>query len=254
MEASQRKTRLIKPEEVNKHLDMLNLAFAPWGSRQEWENKYVQPDFKITENVIVVEEDGKWVGAGTAWFRDALINENKIKIYMPGNLFTHPDHTGKGIYSTAMKALNQLGQENGAVFGITFPSPLALPFRALPGYGFCDVVRPKTKIKLLKPEAMLLLLEDEKIGILQKLEGKRVAVIIKGEKTLFEIKDSSLRKTTELGQVDITIKSELKTLFNIFAGSRQSKSKLVSSTFGAMLRGRLSVRISIKDLARVLVS
>lgn len=233
---------------------MLNLAFAPWGNRQEWENKYVQPDFKATENIIVVEEDGKWVGGGTAWFRDALVNESKIKIYMPGDLFTHPEHTGKGIYSTSMRALNKLGQEKGAVFGITFPSPLGLPYRALPRYGFCDVFRPKTKIKLLKPEAMLLLLEDEKIGILQKLEGKRIKVITKSEDLLFEVKDSSLRKTTEVRQSDITIKSDLKTLFQIFTSSRRGKRELVFSTVGAILTGRLSVKTSIKNLLKMLVS
>ena len=78
-----------------------------------------------------------------------------------------------------MKGLNQLGQENNAVLGVTCPSPPTLAFRALPRYGFCDVFRPQTKIKLLRPEKLLLLLEDEKIGVLQKLEGQRIKLVLR---------------------------------------------------------------------------
>jgi len=250
--ASNREVRNLKEEEKEEHLDMLNLSYNHWGSKEQWQNKHIQPDFDVTKNIIVVEEGGKWLGGGTAWFRDALIGESRLKIYIPGDLYTLPEHAGKGVYSTAMKGLNQLGQENNAVFGVTCPSPPTLAFQALPRYGFCDVFRPKTKIKLLRPEKLLLLLEDEKIGVLQKLEGKRIKLVTPGEDILFEVKDSALRKTTEVRKPDIIIKSDLQTLFNIFASYQKGKMALVLSAIRAVFRRRLSLRMSLKNLVKVL--
>ena len=248
---SKRQVRLIKPEEVARHLDMLNQAYAPWGSQAEWENKYTQPGFRPTENILVVEEDGKWVGGGTAWYREAIVNGKRVRVYMPGDFFTHPEHRGKGVYSTSHRGLKKLAREKGAALGVTFPSPRGLPYRALPKYGFCDIYRPRTKIKLLNPARLIPMLEHEKIGILQKFEGKRIRLVTPAEVVLFEVKDSSLKRVAEIPKADISIRSDFPTLFRIFARYQEGKRQLVLAAMRAVLSGRLWVATSPANILKV---
>ena len=248
---SKRQVRLIKPEEMAKHLDMLNQAYAPWGSQAEWENKYTQPGFRPTENILVVEEDGKWVGGGTAWYRDATVNDRRVRVYMLGDSFTHPEHGGKGIFSTSTRGLNRLAKERGVALGVTFTSPRGLSYRALPKYGFYDIYRPRTKIKLLNPARLIPMLVHEKIGILQKFEGKRIRLVTPAEVVLFEVKDSSLKRVSEIPKADISIRSNFPTLFWIFARYQEGKRQLVLAAMRAVLGGRLWVATSPANILKV---
>jgi predicted N-acetyltransferase YhbS len=251
MEAK-RQVRPIKLEEVAKHLDMLNQAYAPWGSKVEWDSKYTQPGFKPAENILVVEEDGQWVGGGTAWYRDAIVNGKRVKVYMPGDLFTHPEHGGKGIYSTSMRGLNKLAREKGATLGVTFPSPRGLPYRVLPKYGFYDIYRPRTKIKLINPARLISMLEHEKISILQRFEGSKIRLKTPSETVLFEVKESSLKHVSKIHNVDISIRSDFLTLFRIFARYQEGKWQLMLAAMRAMLSGRLWVTSSPMNILKVL--
>jgi len=251
MAENKRKVRLITQEEVLRHLEMLNRAYSHWGSQQDWENKYIQPGFKTTENIIVVEENGEWVGGGTAWYRDAVIGKKRVRIYMPGDLFTLPEYSGKGVYSTSMRGLNKMAQENKAVLGITFPAVGGLPYRALPKYGFYDVFHPHTKIKLLRPEKLLPLLEQEKIGILSKFEGKHIRLITPDCQISFVVKDSALKRVDRETKPDITIKADFNTLFGLFVSYRGGRQKFLKSAVGAVLGGRLWVKTSMRNVLKL---
>ncbi len=246
-----RQMRPLKPEEYNAHLAMLNLAFAPWGSQEDWAHKYTQPGFDPARNVLVAEQDGEWIGGGSAWFREALINGKKVPVYLPGDLYTHPEHQGKGVYSMAMKSLNSLGKERGAVLGMTFPSLRAMPYHALTHYGFCDVFQPSTKIKLLRPAGLIELLADERISILHKLEGKHIKLAVDSDVFWLQIKDSALVRIAAVEHPHIFVISDFTTLFRLFAAYRRGKFALVSSAVGALLSGKLRFRSSVVNFFKM---
>ena len=66
-----RTIRTLRRGEEKEHLRLLNLCYGYWGDEALWRRRYNQPGFDPYSNVIVVEEDGKWVGGGTMWFRRA---------------------------------------------------------------------------------------------------------------------------------------------------------------------------------------
>ncbi len=46
-------------------------------TEEEWRKKYDQPGFDIEKNVLVVEEGEEWAGGGTAWFREAFLQNDR---------------------------------------------------------------------------------------------------------------------------------------------------------------------------------
>ena len=256
--------RTLRRGEEIAHFNMLNLCFDPWvGDMDEWRRRYVlHPDFDFTENVVIVEENGEWAGGGTAWFREALLKNNKkIMVYSAGDLYVHPDHRGKGIYSTAMRSLNQLGQKKGAALGLTFVSIYRLPAIALPKYGFVGMFYPKTHVVVINPEKFFQFLisrakkayfPEKFSGIMLKLTvsfntptGKReITEVFKLEKAQFlEVKNGSYKK-----HMDLTVKAEVGAFLRIVGAFYLGKRHLLLSVLAALLKGHLRIRFSVKFL------
>ncbi len=248
---SDRRVRNIAEIEAEKHLAMLNKCFAPWGNRQEWENKYKR-EHDITKNIFVVEEEGKWIGGGSALWRRVLISEKEVRAYIPSDLYTLPEHTGKGVYSTAMKALNDYATNENTALGIAFISLRETPYKALPKYGFTDVFYYDTYIKILKPESFIHLIDRENIRFLEKLGKIYLNIITDAENVLLKIENGIIHKTDEAVEVDIVIKSDFNTLFSLYSSTFKGKVRLVIETTLALLRRKLSVRTSLRNRIKML--
>ena len=207
-EAKQReRIRTLRRGEETTHFSMLNLCYNPWvGDEDDWRRRYVlHPNFDFTENVLIVEENGEWAGGGTAWFREALLKNNeKIMVYGAGDLYVHPDHRGKGIYSTTMRSLNQLAQKKGAVLGFAFPSIYGLAAIVLNKYGFSDVLCPMTHVLVLKPEKFFQFLISKKAIFPEKFNGIKFKLTVS-----FETPNGK-RKITEAFQLEKGQFSKLK--------------------------------------------
>ncbi len=264
---TKREVRTLHRGEEEKHFDMLNLCFGKWGDAEKWKKMYAQHGFDVTKNVIVVEENRKWAGGGTCWFRDAFLkNDKKAKVYLAGDLYVHPEHRGKGIYSTAMQSLNRIARKRGAALGIAFPSIFAIPSAALPKYGFVEVFRPSTWVCVLNPEKFLRYLFSEigKAYFSENFEGMKLKlhvslVLPQGKRMItkpFQIIEGRMRELSdelEKGKgFDLTIKTDVETLLRISSNFYLKKRTLIFVLFWAFLTRRLTVKFSLSFLRRIL--
>lgn len=260
---TERIARTLRKGEENKHFEMLNLCFNPWGSKEEWKKRYTYfPNFDLSKNVVVIEDNGEWAGGGTAWFRDATLKNNKkIMIYGAGDLYVHPNHRRKGIYSTAMQSLNDIARKRGAALGFAFPSIYGLAAIALPKYGFFDVLRPMTKILILNPEKFLqYFISNAQAAMLPpKFNGINIRMIVFFDcynrkytaNMMFEVKEGRLihviDTTTDISS-DLTIKADIALLLRILSLFYLRKRVLLAVLLIAWLRRRLKFRISLRFL------
>lgn len=261
--------RSLKQSEEKKHLELLNLCFDQWGDEEKWRKFYKQPDFDPYENVLVVEENGEWIGGVTAWFRDVFLKQSaKVKVYIAGDAFVHPNHRGKGVYSTFMRSANELARRKRACLGFGFISTFETPFIALPKYGFVDIFYPKTKILALHPEKFLNYLANQvkEISFPKKFEGIKLKLIVSfnvlGEKQkitkIYQVKNNRLSEVYDMDEgrknIDLSIKTDISTLLKIFRHFYLKRKKLFLITFAAFLTGRLRLRFSAHFIKMVLRS
>lgn len=259
---SERTIRFLRKGEEEKHFEMLNLCYNPWGDQEEWKRRYTEfPEFDITRNVLIVEENGQWAGGATAWFREAFLSSGKkISVYEAGDLYVLPAFRGKGIYSTAMRSLNEMAQKRGAVFGFGFPSIYGVAAIALTKYGFVDAFYPVTKIFLVKPERFLdyFLSRLEEFVFPPKLNGLRIRLIVLIDKknartvsTLFHVENGQLKQLKDVKgaeKTDLTIKTELGLLNTASSLFYRRKKTLYFHLLSALLSRRLGVRFSLRFL------
>jgi len=259
--------RTLKHGEEAAHFDILNLSYERWGSEEEWRRRYVlHPDFDISENVVIVEEDGEWAGGGTAWFREAFLKNNKtIRVYGAGDLYVHPHHRGKGVYSTAMRNLNQLAQKKGAVLGFAYPAVYRVPSLALPKYGFVTVFHPMTHVFVLNPQKFFqfLVSRARKAYFPEKFNGLNFSLSVsfntldgRREATgVFRIEKGELNEFNEeqgKASIDLTLKAEAGTLLRIISAFYLGKRSLFFQVLLALLRRCLKFRFSMKFLRALL--
>ncbi|UCE29040.1 MAG: GNAT family N-acetyltransferase [Candidatus Bathyarchaeota archaeon] len=253
--------RTLKQGEETAHLDMLNLCFDQWGRKEEWKRKYeLYPNFSAAENVIIVQKDGEWAGGGTAWFRHALTKDcKKTRVYCAADLYVHPDHRGRGVYSTAMRSLNRLAQKKGAVLGFAFPSIYRLPAIALPKYGFVGVFHPMTHVFVLNPEKFFrFLISRAKTAYLpEKFNGAKFELAVSfdtpsGKRVItdtFQVEKgqiSEYRGAPDKKHLDLTVKTEIGVLLKIVSGFYLGKRAFIRSLLSAFVRGRLRFRFSTR--------
>lgn len=253
--------RTLRLGEETAHFNMLNLCFDPWGHQEEWKRRYVlYPNFDVEENVVIVEKNGAWAGGGTAWFREALMKNNKkIMVYCAGDLYVHPDHRGRGVYSTAMRSLNQLAKRKGSVLGFVFPSIYRLPAMVLPKYGFVRVFYPMTHVFVLNPKKFFkfLISRAKKAYLPEKFNGMRFELTVSfdtpsGKHIItetFQVEKGQISESKEVpdkDHVDLAVKTEIGVLLKIVGGFYLGKRALILSLFAALLRGRLRFRFSTR--------
>lgn len=253
--------RTLKHGEETAHFNMLNLTYDPWGSEEEWKRRYrLHPDFDITENVVIVEKNGQWAGGGTAWFREALLKNNKkIPVYAAGSLYVHPDFRGKGVYSTAMRSLNQLAQKKGAALGFTFPAIYRIVAVALPKYGFVPIFYPTTNVLVLNPDKFFqfLISRAQKTYFPENLNGIKFRLTVSFNTAqdrreisgTFRIENGQIyesRESQDKGHVDLTVKTEIGTLMQIISAFYIGRRALLFRLFSASVMRRLKIRFSMK--------
>lgn len=262
----ERKVRTLRPGEEKKHLEILNLCYNPWGNKEKWKRRYREHNFNINENVIVVEEDGRWLGGGTAWFRRAFLKgDKKVKVYIAGDAYVHPNHRGKGVYSTFIRARNELAQKKGAALGFSFITMYETPFMALQKYGFVDLFYPTTKILALNIEKFLgyLIVRMKEIRIPKKFEGVTLnltllfhTIGVKRETSkLLIVKNGKICEPDEsIGtkSVDLMVKTDAETLLEISRYFYFKKRTLFLRVLTAFFVRRLKVGFSLKFLKRLL--
>lgn len=256
----ERKVRTLRPGEEKKHLEILNLCYNPWGGKDKWNRRYQEHNFNISENVIVVEEDGRWLGGGTTWFRKAFLKNNKkVRVYIAGDAYVHPNHRGKGVYSTFIRARNELAQKKGAALGLSFITMYETPFMALQKYGFVDLFYPTTKILVLNPEKFLdyLIVRMKEMRIPEKFEGVTLKLIlffhtlgVKREASrLLTVKNGGFSEPDgSIGAkgVDLTVKTDAETLLEISRYFYLKKRTLYLRVLSAFVARRLKISFSLK--------
>lgn len=259
---SAEKVRTLRPGEETAHFDMLNLCYGPWGAEDEWRRRYVlHPDFSITENVVIVEENDQWAGGGTGWFRRALLKNHPIMVYGAGDLYVHPDHRGRGIYSTAMRSLNQLAQKKGAVLGFAYPSIYRLPAMALPKYGFVETFYPTTHVLVLNPEKFFkfLVSRARKAFFSEKFNGLKLQLTVSfntptGKRRISErflVENEQIRElqaAEEKGKMDLTAETEASVLLRLVSSFYLGKRGLLLFVISNLFRRRLKIRFSMRFL------
>lgn len=262
-----RAVRNLRRGEEIKHFEMLNLCFAAWGSKKKWERLYLQPHFDITKNVVVVEENGEWIGGGTAWFRETFLKTNgKTKAYIAGDGYVHPNHRGKGVYSTFMRSLNRLAKKRGASLGFGFISLYGIPFLALRKYGFIDIFHPMTKYLVLNPKNFLhfLIAQLGDFDLPKKLEGLKLGLTISFRVSnrkctvnkILQIRNGILRESDEnarnVEDIDLTIRTDIQTLLFIFRCFFLKKKAIFPVILIAILSRHLKLRFSLKFVKMLL--
>ena len=260
-----RKVRNLRVGEEKKHFAMLNLCFQPWGDEEKWKRHYEQPDFNATENVVIVEEGNEWIGGGTAWFRDVFLrNDKKTKVYVAGDGYVHPNHRGKGVYSSFMQSLNELARRKKASLGFGFISIYGTPFKALPKYGFIDVFYPSTHVLVLNPDKFFnfLLGQLREISFSNNFEGLKLKLTIpfiiqkrKREITkILQVKGGVLREVEgdigDVNHIDLAIKADVSALLRILRYIYLNKRTLFLIVFANFLLGRVRMRFSAR-LAKI---
>jgi GNAT superfamily N-acetyltransferase len=260
-EKPEKRIRTLRREEGTAHLDMLDLCYDPWGTKEEWRRRYIlHPDFDVTENVVIIEENNEWSGGGTAWFREALLKNGKaVKVYSAGDLYVHPSHRSKGIYSTAMRSLNQLAQKKGAVLGFAYPSIYRLPAMALPKYGFVQTFHPMTHVLVLNPEKFFqfMISRAKKAFLSKEFNGIRLklTVIFNAPDNRHEITHNfhvengeihELGLTQDREHADLAIRTEAGVLLQLVSAFYMGKRALMLLAFANLLKRRLGLRVSLR--------
>ena len=262
-----RKTRNLRPGEEKKHFDMLNFCFQPWGDEEKWKRHYEQPNFRATQNVVVVEENNEWIGGGTAWFRDAFVrNSKKTKVYAAGDGYVHPNHRGKGVYSTFMKSLNELARKRGASLGFGFISLYETPFIALPKYGFVDAFYPLTYVQILNPNKFLdfVFAQLKEVYLPQRFEKLTLKLTISFKvlkrnqeiTRIFQVTKGNLCEVNNAvgnkAKTDLSIKADIGTMLKIFRLFYLKKKTLPLIALSNFACGRLRIRFSIRFVKMML--
>lgn len=259
------KFRNLRRGEEKKHFEMLNSCFGPWGSEEKWRSKYLQEGFDVTENVLVVEENGEWIGGCTSWLREAFLKgSKKVKVQISGDGYAHPNHTGKGVYSTSVQILSERGRKKGASLSLGFVSAYLGPIVALSKRGFVDAFYPETKILVLNPEKFFqsIIAQLQNVRFPRKLEGikLRLHICVKhvnGKTTVHRLFQINRRKLNEItyvtnGNVDLEMTTDVETLFEIFRPFLLKKRGTLLIPFVALLRRRLRLRFSARFAKRIL--
>lgn len=256
------KFRNIRQGEEKRHFEMLNLCFGPWGSEEKWRSKYLQENFDVTENVIIIEENGEWIGGVTTWFREAFLKEGrKAKVYIAGDGYVHPNHRGKGAYSTFMRRSIKVGRKRGASLGFAFISLHGVGFKALPKYGFVDVFHPMTRIFVLNAKNFLkyMMKKVQNIRVPRKYDGMKLKLIISSDSPkgkfavskIFHIRQGKLwelasENCVNNGKIDLQIDTDIQTLLKIGEYFYLRKKISYLTVFIALVRRRLKLRFSLK--------
>lgn len=258
----ERKIRYLREGEEKKHFETLNACYNPWGDEKEWRRRYTQyPGFDFTKNVVIHEEGADWAGGGTAWFREAFLsNDRRITVYEAGDLYVLPAFQGKGVYSAAMRSLNEMAQKRGAALGFGFPSIYGVAATALPKYGFTDLFYPSTRILLLKPEKFLdyFLSRLEEFVFPPKFDALKIKLIVSFDEQrsstatkMFLVEKRKLKKldnTSEVEEADLTIKTNLGLLIKASSLFYRHSRTLYPQLLWALLRRRLGLRFSSRFL------
>ena len=262
--------RNLRSGEEKKHLEMLNLCYGFWGNEEKYKRLYFQEGFEATNNALIVEEAGKWIGGGTVWFLEAFLKEErKVKVCISGDAYVHPKYRGQGVYSTCVRARDRLAQEKGASLGISFTSIYNTPFFGLQKHGFINVFHPATKILVLHPQRYFdfLIKQLKDVEFPEKLEGKTVelTVFLKSFKgrhkvsEVFQVKNRKLEKITASDltrkfaqKVDLQISADLGTLEKTLRHFHLRKKSRFILLFVDIMRRRLKLRFSARMLKAIL--
>jgi len=255
---SRLKIRALKKEEITQHLFNLNKCYRGWGDREKWERNYLQqPDFDINKNVIVIEENGELIAGVAAWFRNFVIRQRKTRASIFGDSWVLSEHRGRGLYSTLMKEVIELSRENKIALGFGVVSTEGVPFKALPQYGFDDIFYPQTKIKILRPERFLGILERKRTKFFERFEGTKFKIIVEHETRTIErrflVKRGILKRFRKNTNIDVTIKSDIKTLFELYTLTTSLKCMLISA-IGSILRKKIKMIVSLRFILRIIRS
>jgi len=250
--------RTLRPGEEMRHLELLNKCFGWWGGVDRWNRKYKEPGFDITRNVFVVEINGEWAGGRTLWFREAVLkNGARVLVSIAGDAYVLPEHRGKGIYSTLVRAFKKISKERGAVFNISFNAPLSVPGKALPKYGFVPLFVPSA-ILILNPSRYLNVtlnaLEGSLIG--REFEGLRLRIMVYSRDGVkisrsFLVKGGSLKSTREEPPYNVCVICSLEAFFRIYEFMVTKNRRLLALLIGDLLLGRLKVRLDMRAITAV---
>ena len=259
------KFRNLRRGEEKKHFEMLNFCFGPWGSEEKWRSKYLQEGFDATENVIVVEENGKWIGGCTSWFREAFIKGGKkVKVHISGDGYAHPNHTGKGVYSTSVQISSEQARNEGASLSLGFVSVYLGPIVALSKRGFPDIFHPETRILVLNPERFFrfITVQLQNVRFPRELEGIKLRLHIwvkhlKGKAIVHKLFQISNRKLNEIAhapdmKVDLEIATDVEMLLKIFRYFFLKKRSTLLILLFALLRSRFRLKLSARFAKRIL--
>jgi hypothetical protein len=182
-------------------------------------------------------------------------------VYGAGDLYVHPGHRGKGMYSTAMRSLNQLAQKKGAALGFAYPSIYRLPAMALPKYGFVETFYPTTHVLVLNPEKFFrfLVSRAKKAFFSEKFNGIRLKLIVsfntpKGRRQISEKflvengQINELQATREKEHFDLAAETEASVLLRLVSGFYLGRRGLLLFVLSNLVKRRLKVRFSIRFL------
>lgn len=262
--------RNLRSGEEKKHLEMLNLCYGSWGNEEKYKRFYSQEGFEATNNVLIVEEAGKWIGGVTAWFLEAFLkDERKVKVYVSGDAYVHPEYRDQGVYFTFRRSADRLAQERGASLGMAFTSMYNIPFFALEKHGFINVFHPATKILVLNPQRYFdfLIKQLKDVEFPEKLEGKTVELTVflksfKGQHKVcevFQVKNRKLEKVTAsdltgklMQKVDLQISADIETLEKTLRRFHLRKKSRFPLLFTDIMRRRLKLRFSARMLKAIL--
>lgn len=258
-----RRFRNLRVGEEKKHFEMLNFCFNPWGSQEKWRSMYFQEEFDINKNVIVVEENGAWIGGCTMWFREVLLKGDKrVKVQLAGDGYALQGHTGKGVYATSVQNSRERAYKERAALALGFVTVYGGPFVSLLKLGYLDAFLPTTRILVLNPEKFLkyLIAQARYVHFPRKFEGITLRLLVsvnhlkgkfKASKT-FQIMNREpceLPNTTDK-KADLQISTDVETLFKILRYQRSKRRKLYLFLVTAFLQGHIRFRVSLKFLRR----
>lgn len=255
-----RKVRTLQHGEEKKHFETLNLCYAPWGDEEEWQRRYVKfPDFDITKNVILVTVNGEWAGGVTTWYREAILsNGRRIRVSLPGDGYVLPAFEDKGVFSTSMRAINDVTKKEGAVLSFAFPAVYGHSALALSKYGFMNALYPVAKVYVLNHERFLddFLTRTRRVILNDRFDNLTVKLMVPVDKNrekwatrVMHIEKGKLKEqktNPSPAKFDLTIKSDMDFLINAASLFYRQKRVLYFVLLRALLRRRLSLRFSVR--------
>jgi GNAT superfamily N-acetyltransferase len=262
----QKEARTLRHDEKKKHLDMLNLCHRPWGSEAKYRRLYSQEGFDVTKNVVVIEENGKWLGGVTGWFRQVFAKGDRmVPAYCSGDGYTLPNHRGKGVSTLALRTLQRMAAERGVALGFGFISTFNIAYRiALPKMGFVDAFYPETKVIVLNPDKFFDYIVTERLKEIQlprKFESMKIALTVSFVsqkqkimiKRAYEVKNGSpeqIRVEAEppkRQKMDLQIAADIETFARVFSYLYSGR-KFYLSLLKFLLLRKMRLRFSLKLL------